>query len=112
MDTKKDIKKTIQQPIKWLPQQDCFIEGKSGDITFFIKMKKVGIFTLNSLGIKPDEGKRDKDLVDSLYVLDKRPDVSKKGTKKIMAHEYKAYTIDKMKIVAELQLDYMIISNL
>jgi hypothetical protein len=86
--------------IKWKAQQDCFIEGKYEEVIFYIRVKKVGIFTLNVLGIEPDKGKRDRELVDSLYILDKRPESPGKGTKKIMAHDYGAYTIEDMKVVA------------
>lgn len=91
----------MKHKITWLPQQDNTIEGKSGELTFYIRLKKVGIFTLQALGIKPEEGKREKEIVDSLYIIDKnRPE--RTGPDKIMAHEHNAYTVKEMKAVAEL----------
>lgn len=97
------MEKTIQPPITWLPQQDNHIEGKCGDLTFYIRLKKVGIFTLQALGIKPEDGKREKEIVDSLYIIDKNR-APQTGPEKIMAHEHNAYTVEEMKIVAELKL--------
>lgn len=73
--------------IAWLPQQDNMVEGKLGDLTFYIKLKKVGIFTIQALNIEPDSGKRDKVIVDSLYVIDKNRE-PRTGPTKIMANEY------------------------
>ena len=87
--------------ITWLPKQDNFVEGSIGDIAFFIKLKKVGIFTLKSLGIEPDEGKREKEIVDSLYIIDKNRS-ERTGPAKTMSHEHGAYTVEEMKIVANL----------
>lgn len=82
--------------ITWLPQQDNYVEGSLGDLKFYIKLKKVSIFTLNSLGIEPDKGKLEKVIVDSLYVIDpNRPE--RTGPVKIMAHELKTHNIDEMK---------------
>lgn len=82
--------------IKWQPLQDNHIEGTSGETKLYIRMKKVGISTLKELGIEPEEGKREKLLVESLYI------VPKEGEKqKITSQEYSAYDIESMKSVAE-----------
>ena len=94
----------MENNIKWLPQQDNTVEGSQGDIKLFIRLKKVGIFTLQALGIKPEPGKREKEIVDSLYIIDKnRPE--RTGPDKIMAHEFNAYTVEEMKIAAKMLLD-------
>ena len=89
----------MENKITWLPLQDNHIEGKFKDTKFYIRLKKVGIFTLRELGIEPDTGKREKLLVESLYI------VPRGGEKrKIMSHEYEAYSVDDMKLVAEINL--------
>lgn len=83
--------------ITWSPKQDNFVEGSIGDITFFIKLKKAGIFMLQALG----EGEREKEIVDSLYIIDKNRE-ERTGPEKVMAYEHEAYTVEEMKIVATL----------
>ena len=90
----------MENTITWLPKQDNIVEGKLGDTKFYIKLKVVGIFTLQALGIEPEPGKREKEIVDSLYIIYKdRPSLT--GPEKTMANEYGAYTIDEMKYVAK-----------
>lgn len=93
--------KQINMDITWLPKQDNFVEGSIGDITFYIKLKKVGIFTLQALSIELKEGEREKEIVDSLYILDKNRE-ERTGPEKVMAHEHEAYTVEEMKIIANL----------
>ena len=85
--------------ITWLPQQDNYVEGSLEGFKLYIKLKMVSIFVLEAIGIKPEEGKREKLIVDSLYFIDpNRPE--RTGPIKIMSHEHKAYTVEEMKKVA------------
>ena len=97
--------------IKWLARRDNYIEGSFQDIKVYINLKIVGIFTLKSIGIEPDKGKREKEIVESLSIIFKnRPDST--GPVKIMSHEYKAYSIEEMKTIAEKILSTKIKTNM